>query len=98
MDLHRLSNTTSKDAKSKGCDADPAHDFGIVHQTPSNLDQGIGGWMTDALPDTPSADRQPVDVPLNLMKMALALLDREDRGGSVAACLLQEAIEARSTQ
>jgi len=54
--------------------------------------------MTDALPDSPSADRQPVHVPLNLMKMALALLDREDEGGSVSACLLQEAIEARSTQ
>ena len=54
--------------------------------------------MTDALPDSPSANRQPVDVPLNLMEMALALLDREDQGGSVSAFLIQEAIEARSTQ
>ena len=54
--------------------------------------------MTDMLPDSPSADRQPMDVPLNLMKMALALLDREDEGGSVSACLLQEAIEARSAR
>jgi len=54
--------------------------------------------MTDALADFPSADRQPLDVPLNLMKMALALLDREDEGGSVSACLLQEAIEARTGQ
>jgi hypothetical protein len=54
--------------------------------------------MTDMLPDSPSADRQPVDVLSNLMKMALALLDREEQGGSVSACLLQEAIEARSTR
>ena len=54
--------------------------------------------MTDMLPDSPSADRQPVDVPLSLMKMAFALLDREDEGGSVSACLLQEAIEARTGQ
>jgi hypothetical protein len=54
--------------------------------------------MTDMLPDSPSADRQSVDVPLNLMTMALALLDREDEGGSVSACLLQEAIEARTGQ
>lgn len=52
--------------------------------------------MTDALPETASADQQPIDVPLNLMEMALALLDREDDSGSVAACLLQEAIDARS--
>jgi len=54
--------------------------------------------MTDMLPDSPAADQQPVDVPLNLMKMALALLDRENEGSSVSACLLQEAIEARSTR
>jgi len=54
--------------------------------------------MTDALPDFPSADQQTVDIPLNLMKMALALLDRGDEGGSVSACLLQEAIEARTGQ
>jgi hypothetical protein len=63
-----------------------------------NLNQVIGDWMTDMLPDSPSADRQPVDVLSNLMKMALALLDREEQGGSVSACLLQEAIEARSTR
>jgi hypothetical protein len=79
----------------KGCDADPAHDFGSVHQKPSNLDQGIGGWMTDALPDSPFADRQPVDVPLSLMKMALALLDQEV-GATLAEARLAEAIEARS--
>jgi hypothetical protein len=62
---------------------------------PSNLDQGIGGWMTDALPDSPFADRQPVDVPLSLMKMALALLDQEV-GATLAADRLAEAIEARS--
>ena len=51
--------------------------------------------MTDMLPDSPSADRQPVDVPLNLMKMALALLD-EEGGATLAAARLAEAIEARS--
>lgn len=39
-----------------------------------------------------------IDVPLNLMEVALALLDREDDSGSVSACLLQEAINARSTK
>lgn len=46
--------------------------------------------MTDMLPDSPSADRQPVDVPLNLMKMAL--LDEEGRA-TLAAARLAEAIE-----
>ena len=51
--------------------------------------------MTDALPDSPFADRQPVDVPLSLMKMALALLDQEV-GATLAAARLAEAIEAGS--
>jgi len=50
----------------------------------------------DALPESASANQPPVDVPPGLMKMALALFDREDDGGSVSACLLQEAIDARS--
>jgi len=54
--------------------------------------------MTDELDHSPVADRQPVDIPLNLMKMALALLDRENEDGTVSACLLQQAIEARSTR
>lgn len=54
--------------------------------------------MTDALPESASADQQAVDVLLSLMKMALVLFDREDEGGSVSACLLQEAIDARSTR
>jgi len=49
--------------------------------------------MTGMLPDSPSADRQAVDVPLNLMKMALALLD-EEGGANLAAARLAEAIEA----
>ncbi len=52
--------------------------------------------MTDAIPESTSADQPLVDVPLNLMKMALTLLDREEDSGSVSACLLQEAIDARS--
>lgn len=51
--------------------------------------------MTDTLPDSPSADRQPVDVPLNLMRLALALLDREV-GATLAAARLADAIEERS--
>lgn len=54
--------------------------------------------MTDALPDSASDDQPPVDVPLNLMKLALALFDRQDDGASVSACLLQEAIDARFTR
>lgn len=54
--------------------------------------------MTDALPESAPADQQLVDVPLSLMKMALVLFDREDDSGSVSACLLQEAIDARSTK
>lgn len=53
--------------------------------------------MSDALPESASTDQLPVDVPLKLMKMALALLDPEEEGGSVSACLPQEAIDARST-
>jgi len=34
--------------------------------------------MTDLIPESASADQPPVDVPLNLMKMALALLDRAE--------------------
>ena len=63
-----------------------------------NLDQVIGRWTTDTLLDFPSANRQPVDVLLNLIKIGLALFEREDEGGSVSACLLQEAIEARTGQ
>lgn len=51
--------------------------------------------MTDALPDSPFTDRQPVDVPLNLMKMALVVLDQEV-GATLAAACLAEAIEAGS--
>lgn len=51
--------------------------------------------MTDALPDSPFTDRQPVDVPLNLMKMALVVLDQEV-GATLAAARLAEAIEAGS--
>ena len=51
--------------------------------------------MADTLPDSPSADRQPVDVPLSLMKTALALLAQEV-GATLAADRLAEAIEARS--
>lgn len=54
--------------------------------------------MIDALPESTPADQPPIDVPLDLMKMALALFDLEDEGGSVSACLLQEAIDARSTR
>ncbi|MET3828389.1 MULTISPECIES: hypothetical protein [Sphingomonas] len=51
--------------------------------------------MTDALPDSPFTDRQPVDVPLNLMKMALVVLDQEV-GATLAAARLAEAIEVGS--
>jgi hypothetical protein len=35
---------------------------------------------------------------MSLMKMALALFDREDGGGSILACLREEAIGVRSTR
>jgi len=50
--------------------------------------------MTDALPASPSADGQAINVPRALMKMALALLDQEN-GVTLAAAHLSHAIEAR---
>ena len=50
--------------------------------------------MTDAPPASPSADGHAIDVPLALMKMALALLDQET-GATLAAAHLTHAIEAR---
>ena len=35
------------------------------------------------------------DIPLSLMRMALALLDRNSEGASSTACHLQAAIDAR---
>ena len=51
--------------------------------------------MSDALPASLPADGQAVDVPLTLIKMALALLDQEN-GSTLAAAHLSQAIEARS--
>lgn len=39
---------------------------------------------------------EPTDIPLSLMRMALAVLDREGQGTSTAACYLQTAIDART--
>ncbi len=54
--------------------------------------------MVDEASSPPS--QQPInpqltDVPLSLMKMALALLDKED-APSIAACHLAEAIASRT--
>lgn len=36
------------------------------------------------------------DIPLSLMRMALALLDQNGEGASIAACHLQVAVDART--
>lgn len=39
---------------------------------------------------------EPIDKPLSLMRMALALLDKSGEENSLAACHLQAAIDART--